>query len=88
MVKSLCIMTMNVSSQQTSLTRDTEGALTNIKGIEDVVREDHQSLVTHVCEHIYKLCYSCHRHHAFVNFKSYKCELVCFFPPLLFSTVR
>lgn len=39
-------------SQQTSLTCDTEAALTSMKQIEDVAREDHENLVTHVCEHV------------------------------------
>ncbi len=36
-------------SQQTTLSCDTDAALSNMKQIGDVVREDHQNLVSHVC---------------------------------------
>lgn len=35
--------------QQVSLSTDTEAALSNISHIGDIVKEDHQSLVSHVC---------------------------------------
>lgn len=65
------------SSQQNSLGCDTEAALTNLKQIEDVVREDHQSLVAQVCEQDFKICNLCDRLLAFVK---YEYEMVCVFP--------
>lgn len=66
------------SSKQNSLTCDTEAALTNMKQVKDVVREDHQSLVTHVCEHDFKICNFFYWLLAFVKFYEYK--TVCVFP--------
>ena len=37
---------------QTSLTSDTDAALSSMKEIEDVVREDQQSLTVHVSKHV------------------------------------
>lgn len=42
-------------SQQTSLSCDTDAALSNMKQIGDVVREDHQSLVSHVCKQVFAI---------------------------------
>lgn len=46
-------------SQQTSLSCDTDAALSNMKQMEDIVREDHQSLVSHVCKRLSYLCLFC-----------------------------
>lgn len=68
------------SSQQNSLTCDTEAALTKMKQIEDDVREDHQSLVTHVCEHDFKICNLCYRLHAFVKLYTVDMKWYVFVP--------
>lgn len=46
-------------SQQTSLSCDTDAALSNMKQMGDIVREDHQSRVSHVCKRLSYLCLFC-----------------------------
>lgn len=46
---------MCIFFQQTSLTCDTDAVLSNMKEIEGVVKEDHHSLVTHVCKHFFNI---------------------------------
>lgn len=41
--------------QQTSLSCDTDAVLSNMKEIEGVVKEDHDSLVTHVCKQSFNI---------------------------------
>lgn len=72
-------------SQQTSLSCDTDTALCNMKQIGEVVREDHQSLVSHVCKHVFHIFdISCM---LLCNYQVTMNELMCNFP-VLFSTVR
>lgn len=55
-VQSMCSFFLSVSvyfTPQTSLTSDTDAALSNMKEMGDVVRDDHQSLVSHVCKHFF-----------------------------------
>lgn len=48
-------------SQQTSLSCDTDAALSNMKQMGDTVRDDQQSLVSQVCKHIsyFAICLKC-----------------------------
>ena len=42
-------------SQQESLSGDTDAALSNMRAMGDAVKEDHQSLVSHVCKHVFHI---------------------------------
>lgn len=45
--------------QQASLSCDTDVALSNMKNIADIVKDDHQNIVSHVCKQVSSFHYVC-----------------------------